>query len=211
MRAHTVGPPDPGGGVCFDLQWGGLHVHAHRVAGVTVGISYESLDADVRKCMLGELQRDIANGSLYMGKRLTEEGRDQWPDLLREAIANHDDNWLANELRTRQLVKAREERRRNGKVTFAKIPVTAPDTLAEGEFNRFYARGLCLDVLNTGGTEVEVYRGKAVSRARSQSVAMIGQVVPAVALLDDLRTSPGMDTALGLPPGPNSGLTVRRA
>ena len=25
-----------------------------------------------------------------------------------------------------------------------KVPVTAPQTLAEGEFNRFYIRGVCL-------------------------------------------------------------------
>lgn len=91
-----------------------------------------------------------------------------------------------------------------------KVPVTAPDTLAEGEFNRFYSRGVCVDVLAANGSTVEVYRGKAVTNPRARSQALIGRVLPAAALLGDLRTSIGVETAMGLPPGPNSGLTVRR-
>ncbi|MGH3041645.1 MAG: hypothetical protein ACRDNG_07905 [Gaiellaceae bacterium] len=82
--------------------------------------------------------------------------------------------------------------------------------MAEGEFNRFYARGLCADVVASGGTEVQVYRGKDVQNPRSESQAMIGRRLPAQSLLDDLRTSQGVEPALGLPPGPNSGLTIRR-
>ena len=32
-------------------------------------------------------------------------------------------------------------RSRSGKIKVAKVPVTAPETLAEGEFNRYYVRG----------------------------------------------------------------------
>lgn len=40
--------------------------------------------------------------------------------------------------------KDTETATRNGKTFSKKVPVTAAETLAEGEFNRFYARGLCL-------------------------------------------------------------------
>ena len=91
----------------------------------------------------------------------------------------------------------------------AKVPHTTPDILAEGEFNRLYARGLCVTVLALGRTEVEVYRGKVVQNPRPESQAMIGRCMPAQKLLEDLRMSQKVEPALGLPPGPNSGLTVR--
>jgi hypothetical protein len=86
--------------------------------------------------------------------------------------------------------------------------INAHEMLAEGEFNRFYIRGLCVRALADGIDEVVVYRAKAVQNARSESEGKIGQRVSADALLVDLRLHKGVDTALGLPPGPNSGLSV---
>lgn len=177
-----------------------------------MGIIYESLDEAVRACMLQELEADILNGSLYISPRLTEPGVNIWPKILHEAFASHDDTYIAATLRSQGLLLT-QERRRNSKggFTMAKVPHTAADTLAEGEFNRFYARGLRLHVLETGGTQVEVYRGKEVQKPRPESLAMIGRKLSAQMLLADLRSSPGVEPAMGLPPGPNSGLTVRRA
>lgn len=175
-----------------------------------MGIRYESLDAAVRASMIQEVERDKTSGSLYISPRLTDAGARAWPDLLREASEQHDDTWLAAALRSRAYMRSEEQRRKpKGGFTMAAVPYTAPDTLAEGEFNRFYARGLCAHVLASGGTHVEVYRGKAVENARPESQAMIGRRLPAQELLSDLRTSSGVEPALGLPPGPNSGLTVR--
>lgn len=80
--------------------------------------------------------------------------------------------------------------------------------LAEGEFNRFYIRAICVRAMESGVREVTVYRAKEVLDARTESTRKIGQSVSAEELLRDLRTSQGIDTALGLPPGPNSGLSV---
>lgn len=95
---------------------------------------------------------------------------------------------------------------------FSKPPImrkNAHQMLAEGEFNRFYIRALCLRAIEDEHPQVVVYRAKAVTNARSASEQMIGQNMPAEAVLRDLRERPGVDTALGLPPGPNSGLSVR--
>ena len=176
-----------------------------------MGIHYENLDEKVRDFMLRELELDVRSGTLYISPRLTEAGASAWSDLLREAFEKYDDNWLAATLRSKGFIRSTEQRRKpNGGITTAKVPRNAPETLAEGEFNRFYIRGLCAYVIEMGGTEVEVYRGKHVSSPRPESQAMIGQRLPAQKLLEDLRTSPGVEPALGLPPGPNSGLTVRR-
>ena len=177
-----------------------------------MSIQYESLDKSVRHSMVEELELDQQKGTLYISPRLTDEGVDAWFHIVREAFNDHDDTWIASTLRSQRLMCTTEQRRKSkGGFTPVKVPRTAPDTLAEGEFNRFYIRGLCRDVLKSEDmAEVEVYRGKSVEKPRHQSEQMIGQRLPAQRLLEDLRTSLGVDTALGLPPGPNSGLTARR-
>jgi len=175
-----------------------------------MAIYYEKLDEQTRHFMMKEMEFDLSNGTLYISTRLNEIGVRDYPLLLKEAIQNYDDSWLAGELRRMGLMKPFEQRRRpKGGFTTAQVPVTAPDTLAEGEFNRFYARGLCARAIEDEVQEVEVYRGKQVSRPRPESEAMIGKRIPAKDLLTDLRQSQGVEPALGLPPGPNSGLTVR--
>ncbi len=176
-----------------------------------MSIQHENIDAGVRGLMVRELELDQRNGTLYISPRLTENGAQAWPQVLREAMERHEDEWLASTLRERGYMKAEEQRAKpKGGFTIAKVPHTAPETLSEGEFNRFYARGLCAQVLESGGTHVEVYRGKEVSNPRPESEAMIGRRLSARDLLEDLRRSTGVEPALGLPPGPNSGLTIRR-
>jgi hypothetical protein len=45
--------------------------------------------------------------------------------------------------------------------------------LAEGEFNRFYIRALCVRAIEDGLPEVIVYRAKEVQSARPESARMI--------------------------------------
>jgi hypothetical protein len=175
-----------------------------------MALSFENLDERTRGFMLQEVERDIASDELYLSARLTQEGRESYASLLREAVRSGSDETLAAELRVPgRLETHRSRQNRSGTITMAKVPVNAPETLAEGEFNRFYARGLCLRAIEDGITEVEVYRAKDVSQPRAESIAMVGERLSSEALLEDLRISQGMDTALGLPPGPNSGLSVR--
>lgn len=170
----------------------------------------DNLDERTRAFMLKEVQRDMDSGSLYISSRLTYVGRTRWAEVLQSAIAAGDDNSLAAELRSAELISATEQRRKpSGGFSTAKIPVTAAETLAEREFNRFYIRGVCRRAIADSIMNVTVYRAKEVERPRAESEAKIGSQVTAQKLLDDLRTSQGIDTALGLPAGPNSGLSVR--
>lgn len=175
-----------------------------------MALSYENLDASTRQFMMSEMELDIPKGELYISTRLNQQGIEIYASLLKDAIQSHDDAWLASELRRLGCMNAFEKRKgKNGILKSVRVPVNAPDTLAEGEFNRFYVRGLCLRALEDNIPEVEVYRGKQVNQPRPESEAMIGKRISARRLLEDLRVSQGVEPALGLPPGPNSGLTAR--
>ena len=177
---------------------------------IAVALHYENLDENTRSFMLSEVDLDLSHENLYMSPRLNELGEQNYVSLLREAIEHHDDAWLAHHLRSHGYMKNYEQRRkRGGGFTDVRVPVNAPDTLSEGEFNRYYVRGLCARVIEGGIDQVEVYRGKPVSQPRPESEVLLGKRLSAKVLLDDLRKSKGIEPALGLPPGPNSGLTVR--
>jgi len=173
-----------------------------------MGIFYKNLDQRTRDFMLKELELDISSKKLYISPRLNSIGRAKWVELLKEAIQKNNDDWLANQLRVKGYMKSYETRRTSKGIIEVRVPSSAPETLAEGEFNRFYARGLCLRAISEGISEVVVYRGKQVQRPRPESQLMIGKKINAKALLDDLRKSQGVEPALGIPPGPNSGLTI---
>jgi hypothetical protein len=70
-------------------------------------------------------------------------------------------------------------------------------------------RGLCARAKAEGTTRAVIYRAKHVTNPRPESEIMIGTDVEVDQLLADLRTHIGTDTALGLPSGPNSGLSIR--
>lgn len=175
-----------------------------------MALSLVNLDEQTRQFMLNEVEHDLANDQLYISPRLNPQGRIAYPELLKRAITTEGDDWLGKQLRFGNMMNPMEQRRKpKGGFVTVKVPVTAPDTLAEGEYNRFYVRGLCVRAIGEGITSLEIYRAKAVMQPRSDSQAKIGTKIDARALLDDLRVSVGIDTALGLPPGPNSGLSVK--
>jgi hypothetical protein len=173
-------------------------------------LQFHHLDAQTRPHIISEISSDVESGRLYISPRLTKEGAADWGSLILSAAGAFDDAWLAAEIMRRRILNTHEERRMsNGNVIQARLPSNAHETLAEGEFNRFYARGLCLRAIAEGRPVVVAYRARPSSAPRPESEAMIGREFAADALLADLRDHPGMDTALGLPQGPNSGLSVR--
>lgn len=174
-----------------------------------MGLQFRDLNAQTRALMLAEIDLDESEGRLFLSQRLTSVGRASYPSILREAVNGHSDDWLAAKLQSGGFLLELEPRTsRNGKRTMAKVPVTAAQTLAEGEFNRFYLRALSRQLIDGGAGALRIYRAKEVSSPRSESERKIGATVDPSQLLADLRASVGVDTALGLPPGPNSGLSA---
>lgn len=179
-----------------------------------MGFRFQNLDEMTRSYIIQEVERDSTHGTLYLSPRLTERGRRDWPELLLTAVRDGDESSLAERLRGTGRLKEVEYRRSHsrrgwGRVQEVKVPFTAAMTLAEGEFNRFYIRGLCLRAIEAGIAEVVVYRGKHVENPRPESRYLIGRRMAASAMLDDLRIHCGEEEpSLRVPGGPNSGLSV---
>lgn len=170
--------------------------------------NFENLDSTTRELMNSEIKSDISKELLYYSKRFNENGHKLYPQLLFEAVESGNEESLAIALKENNCFAGKEARNGKNGVTYAKIPETANQTLAESEFNRFYIRGLAMRSIASGQTLI-IYRAKHSDNPRSESEMKIGTKVSAEKLLNDLRNSIGVDTALGLPAGPNSGLSVK--
>lgn len=119
-------------------------------------LSLTNLDDVTRPLMRSEVESDIAAGGHYESPRLSDRGNADYPSLLLDATDGGTDGSLADELNALGRLKDTETGTRNGKTFSKKVPVTAAETLAEREFNRFYARGLCLRAVAEGVTHVRV-------------------------------------------------------
>ena len=170
--------------------------------------NFENLDDFTRKLMQDEINYDIEREQLYLSKRFNDVGQNIYKDLLYEAVENGDEETLASSLNNNGCFKSHEERKTKSGVTLAKVPENANVTLAESEFNRFYIRGLCLRAIQAG-QKIQIYRARHSDNPRAESITLIDKIIEPEKLLSDLRTSIGIDTVLGLPPGPNSGLSVK--
>jgi hypothetical protein len=169
---------------------------------------YADLDPTTRRYSLAELDRDEARDVATVPARIRPASIPEYEKLLREALTYYDDLWLEEHL-AGKLVEFEPRRTPSGGETTARLPENAARVLAEGEFNRYYMRGVCARALAEGDTDVEVYRARYSAVPRPESAELEGQRVSAAALLEELRTI-GPDASPDLMLGkPNSGMSVR--
>ena len=175
-----------------------------------MALNLHNLTKEVRSKMILEVERDIEGNAVFYSPRLSETGRQDYPNLLKSAVAEHDDAWLQTALNSNGRLKFHEMSHRNGVPFEKKVPSNAAQLIAEGEFNRFYMRGLCCHAIGNGIPSLEVYRAKDVEHPRPGSEGKIGLTYPAEDMLADLRENRGDDQPfLGIPGGPNSGISLR--
>lgn len=152
-------------------------------------------------------------GGHYDSPRLHGQGKASWVGLFDEAIKSHNDDWLARQIIARRMLSQQEQYARNGKTFWRNVNIeSSAQMLAEGEFNRYYLRGLCARAQEDGITHLIVYRGRASANPRPESEAKIGMQIPVGPLLETLRRNDFVSLekdVLALPSGPNSGLTAR--
>ena len=177
-----------------------------------MALYFENLDDRTRGLMLDEMESDIANNQLHISPFLSGQGQRDYTSLLRDAIQKGNDETLAQSLREHRRIVRTQPRRlpKAGGYSIAATPENAAEVLAESEFNRYYIRGLARRAIEDGITDLIIYRAKPVQTPRPESEARVETSLSPQELLDDLRSHPGDEPpTLGVPSGPNSGLSVR--
>lgn len=170
--------------------------------------NFENLNEQTRLAMISEVKTDIDRKTIYYSKRFTKYGRIKYLALLLDAVKSGNEQTLAKSIKFNYCFVETEKREGKSGVIQANIPKNANQVFAESEFNRFYIRALAKIAISTNRS-LTVYRAKQSKMPRSESETQIGKTIDSVNLLYDLRNNIGTDTALGLPAGLNSGLSVR--
>jgi DNA repair photolyase len=169
-----------------------------------------NLDARTRALMLDEVEYDKARQELHISPYLSGQGQHDYEILLREAIKSGNEETLAARLdEHRRIARTAHRRIPSGGYSIVTVPSNAAEMIAESEFNRYYIRALCRRAIEDGIDELIVYRAKPVHEPRATSEELVESTVDPRELLQDLREHPGdAIPQLGIPGGPNSGISV---
>ena len=183
-------------------------------------MEFKNLEGTTRRYMLEELEEDVREGRVVLNPLLTERGRAEYADLLAEALRHHDPSWLGSELRSGRRMHIAVEDADVRKGLPEELPVHEPDVLAEGDFNRYYVRGMCRRALAEGIDELRIVKltkgpyasfvyqsGGLPGDERERTVDVANRVDPKW-LLEKLREDPDEEMDFGIPGEPGSGLTV---
>jgi hypothetical protein len=175
-----------------------------------MALYYHNLDDRTRRLMLDEVEYDIAHDQLHISPFLSGQGQRDYVSLLKRAILAGNDASLEDELNARRRInRALPRRNPGGGYKIAAVPENAAQIVAEGEFNRFYIRALARRAIEDGIPELIVFRAKSVAVPRPESEVLVETALHADRLLADLRDHPDEPPRLGVPGGPNSGISVR--
>jgi hypothetical protein len=162
--------------------------------------------------MLQELEYDLARNQLHISPYLSGQGIHDYAEVLREAIENGDETTLAAALgQMRRLARTAHRKQSQGGYNIVTVPSNAAEMIADDAFNRYYIRAICRRALAEGLDKVIVYRAKPVSSPRSGSEELVETAVNPADLLEDLQQHTGEETSMGIPGGPNSGISVHFA
>jgi hypothetical protein len=171
-------------------------------------LQYENLDPATRRHAIAELDGDLAGGAFHASDRLRPTAIADYQRLLRDAIRYYDDLWL-EERASDLLVDFEPRTTRSGAQTTAKVPEMAARMLAEGDFNRYYMRGVALRAIDEDRQVVEVYRARLSLEPRPESAELEGSRLSAREVLDYLRGQRVEEATVVRLGRPNSGLSIR--
>jgi len=149
--------------------------------------------------MENELDEDIKTNNLYFSVYLPEDKKEEYLILLRKCIKSKDVNDLIEGVNP--LLTGLSPKTGNGRIE------NSHKTFGEGEFNRYYCRGVCLKAIEEGKTVV-VYRARASIEPRSSSKHLLNKVFNPSVLIEDFRTKKRDSTSFMICL-PNSGNSIQ--
>lgn len=161
---------------------------------------FYNLTDEIRALMVQELEKDKADGNYYLSRNFNSLGETSCFEIAKYEILNGDEESFASALTSNNCFDAVN---RDGRT----VPKNAADLYAHNEFNRFYMRALAVKAISES-KDLEIYRAKASSSPRPESDKLIGRILSATDLLQDLRNDYFLEKAFGLTK-PNSGLSVK--
>lgn len=138
--------------------------------------NYDFLELDdvTRTFMLDELDYDIGiHGNTYVSGALTQRGRADYAELIRQALTAHDEVWLTAQLNS------------DGRISSERTD--AARRLAGTEYNRYYIRAICRRAESHGSTTVIPYRARDSVAKRADSIQLEDQPQAAPRVLANLR------------------------
>jgi hypothetical protein len=157
-----------------------------------------NLTKEVRWLMADEFEKVAASGSLFVPNFLTEEGRDFYTSLFRDATLNSGPEWLLAALLEDGYVAAAEAPGRQGGAAARIVSPKVIEALVMGEFNRIYCRAVCRVAIENKTPAVVVYVAEELAEPIPEIMKHDGRCLPAEALYDWMRTA-NLDDFLGLP------------
>jgi hypothetical protein len=183
--------------------------------GTLMAMNFEELDAETRKHMLSEFEREEASGNPYRGKGLSDTGRAAFSNLMREAIAKGTEETLAAALAKPQFWNPTETYTRKGIEHTRTVNVAqAAERLALTEFNTWYVRGLSKRLTTEGVTQCQVYRAAPPKWEPAECSRHENQICSVKQVYEGHRANywpePGNPAAFSIPAGPNCHHTIRR-
>ena len=171
-------------------------------------LQYQNLDPTTRRYAIEGLDWDLANDTFHVSERLRPTAIDNYKRFRRDALRYYDDLWL-EERASDLIVEVETRRRKSGGTTTARIPEMATRMLVEGDFNRYYMRGVSRRAIEEQRGVVEVYRARLSLDARPESAEIEGARLSPQDVLNWLRGQPSADSPATRLGRPNSGLSVR--
>lgn len=154
------------------------------------------------------------SGNPYVSEALSAAGRAAFPNLMRRAISDGDEETLTAALAA-SLWRPTETYERKGVLRERRINVAqAAERLARNEFNTWYVRGFAKRLMDEGVPRCQVYRAATPKYEPAECSNHEGEIV----LVEDVYRghrarygpAPGDLTAFSIPFQPGCHHTIRR-
>jgi hypothetical protein len=172
--------------------------------------------AATRRTMVKAFDDEESSGFPYRSKTLSKVGLERFPELMRAALEDGDEETLAAELAKPRFWNEFEPYRRGGVERQRRVNVyQAAERLATTEFSTWYVRGLTERLLVEGVEFCQTYRAANPKWEPGECSQHEGQLLRVEEVHGGHRRrywpEPGDPFALSVPFGPGCHHTVRRA